>query len=120
VRFARWLVDCGVDLVHGHSAHVLQGVEVYRGRPIIYDAGDFVDDYVRKAGFHNERSTLFEMVLADGRLGELRVVPIEIEDETATLADDEAAAWVRETIRERSAPFGTTVKRAGDDLAIPL
>jgi len=39
-RFARWLVDRGVDLVHGHSAHVIRGVEVYRGRPILYDCGD--------------------------------------------------------------------------------
>ena len=50
-RFARWLVDRGVDVVHGHSAHVVQGIEVYRGRPILYDLGDYVDDYVVKEGY---------------------------------------------------------------------
>ncbi|HEX6507279.1 MAG TPA: CapA family protein [Chloroflexota bacterium] len=38
--FAHALVDHGVDLIWGHSAHLVQGVEVYRSTPIIYDAGD--------------------------------------------------------------------------------
>ncbi len=42
---ARLYVEAGADLYLGHSAHLFQGVEVYRGRPIFYDAGDFVDDY---------------------------------------------------------------------------
>jgi poly-gamma-glutamate capsule biosynthesis protein CapA/YwtB (metallophosphatase superfamily) len=118
--FARWLIDRGVDVVHGHSAHVLQGVEVYRARPIIYDAGDFVDDYVNKDGYHNKRSALFELVIADGRLDGLRLVPIEIANATARLAGDEAADWVRAAVRDRSAAFGRTVERAGDGLWIPL
>jgi len=118
--FARWLVDRGVDVVHGHSAHVLQGVEVYRGRPILYDAGDFVDDYSRKDGFRNKRSALFELVVTDGRLDELRIVPVEIEDEAAAVARGEAAAWVRETMRERSGGFGTVLERVGAGLSVRL
>lgn len=38
VRFA---VDCGADLVIGHHPHVLQGMEVYRNRSIVYSLGDF-------------------------------------------------------------------------------
>ncbi|MEA3550925.1 CapA family protein [Pseudarthrobacter sp. C1] len=41
---ARQLVEAGADVVFGHSPHVFRGVELYRGRPIIYSAGDFVDD----------------------------------------------------------------------------
>ncbi len=118
--FARWLVDRGVDVVHGHSAHVLQGVETYRGRPIVYDAGDFVDDYVHKEDLHNKRSALFELVVADGQLAALRVVPIEIDEKAAHLARGSVAAWVRETVRTRSEPFGTTAERDGTGLAIPL
>jgi poly-gamma-glutamate synthesis protein (capsule biosynthesis protein) len=122
-RFGRWLVDRGVDVVHGHSAHVLQGVEVYRGRPIVYDAGDFVDDYVSyvdREGVRNKRSALFELIVRDGELDELLVEPTEIVDETATLADPEAAAWVRDTVAERSAAFGTDVERSEGRLTIPL
>ncbi|GAA0718973.1 poly-gamma-glutamate synthesis protein (capsule biosynthesis protein) [Halorubrum trapanicum] len=127
-RFGRWLVDQGVDVVHGHSAHVLQGVEVYEGRPIVYDAGDFVDDYVSyrdREGVRNKRSALFELVVRDGDLAALEVTPTEIVDETATLADGEVAEWVRETVAERSAPYDTPVERIDgerDDgrLRIPL
>ncbi len=120
--FARWLVDEGVDVVHGHSAHVLQGVEVYQGRPIVYDAGDFVDDYVDREDVVNKRSALFELVVADGDLRALRAVPTVIEDETAALAESTAATWVRETLRERSTALGTTVERAddGNGVVVPL
>lgn len=118
--FARWLVEHGVDVVHGHSAHVLQGIEVYRGRPIIYDAGDFVDDYIHKEEFHNKRSALFELVVTEGSPEELRLVPVEIEDETATMADGEATAWVQETMQNRSEPFGTSIERTDDGLSVPL
>lgn len=119
-RFARWLIDRGVDVVHGHSAHVPQGVEVYRGRPIVYDAGDFVDDYVRKPKLHNERSFLFELRLIDGRVDALALVPIEIANRAVHLADETAAAWLRDRMRALSEPFGTTVERAGAGLVVPL
>ncbi|MDB2281884.1 CapA family protein [Halorubrum ezzemoulense] len=118
-RFGRWLVELGVDVVHGHSAHVLQGVEVHDGSPIVYDAGDFVDDYVSyrdREGVYNKRSALFELVVRDGDLVALDVVPTKIADEAAALADDEVAEWVRETVAERSAAFGTAVEGLGGEL----
>ncbi|MFB6128968.1 MAG: CapA family protein [Halorhabdus sp.] len=84
-------IDHGMDVVHGHSAHVRQGVEVYQSRPIIYDAGDFVDDYIHKDGLHNKPSALFELVVADGRLDELRLLPVEIEDAAVRLADGDGS-----------------------------
>ncbi|QWC20778.1 CapA family protein [Halorubrum sp. 2020YC2] len=127
-RFGRWLVERGVDVVHGHSAHVLQGVEVYDGRPIVYDAGDFVDDYVSyrdREGVYNKRSALFELVVRGGDPVALDVVPTEISDETAGLAGGEAAAWVRDAVAERSAPHDTPVEgvdgeRSDGRLRIPL
>lgn len=118
--FAHWLVEQGVDVVHGHSAHVLQGVEIHQGRPIIYDAGDFVDDYIDKNGLYNKRSGLFELVVTDGSLERLRIVPVEIENETATVADGAAAAWVSETVRARSEPFETTVERTDEGVSVPI
>jgi poly-gamma-glutamate capsule biosynthesis protein CapA/YwtB (metallophosphatase superfamily) len=42
------LIDAGADAVMGASAHLLQGIEVYKNRPIIYDAGDLLFDAVRR------------------------------------------------------------------------
>ncbi|MEM9692291.1 MAG: CapA family protein [Myxococcota bacterium] len=41
-ELGRAAVDAGADLVLGHHPHVLQGIEHYRGRPIVYSLGNFV------------------------------------------------------------------------------
>lgn len=35
-------IDAGADIVVSHHAHILRGVEVYRGRPIFHGLGNFV------------------------------------------------------------------------------
>lgn len=40
--FARAAVEAGADLVVGHHPHVLQPVEVYRGKPILHSIGNFL------------------------------------------------------------------------------
>ena len=58
--FFRSLLDTSeVDVVFGHSAHVAQGVEVHRGRLILYQAGDFVDDYAKDSVWRNDWGGLF-------------------------------------------------------------
>lgn len=42
VTFARAMVDAGADLFVGHGPHVLRGVEIYKGKPIMYSLGDFI------------------------------------------------------------------------------
>ena len=37
----RFLIDCGADAVLGHHPHVIQGVETYKNKPIIYSVGNF-------------------------------------------------------------------------------
>jgi poly-gamma-glutamate capsule biosynthesis protein CapA/YwtB (metallophosphatase superfamily) len=42
VTFARAMVDAGADVFVGHGPHVLRGVEIYKGKPILYSLGDFI------------------------------------------------------------------------------
>jgi poly-gamma-glutamate synthesis protein (capsule biosynthesis protein) len=35
-------IDFGADAVFGHHAHIMRGIEVYRGRPIFHGLGNFV------------------------------------------------------------------------------
>ena len=37
-------IDCGADIVIGHQPHVLQGIEEYKGKYIIYSLGNFIFD----------------------------------------------------------------------------
>lgn len=42
VTFARAMIDAGADIFVGHGPHVLRGIEIYKGRPILYSLGDFI------------------------------------------------------------------------------
>lgn len=119
-RFAHWLAAAGVDLVHGHSAHVFQGVEVHDGTLILHDCGDFVDDYRVDSRLRNDRSFLFEVSLTDGDLRHLRLRPTEIRDCRVHLAGRRAGEWARERMQQLSASFGTEFERDGDRLVLSL
>ena len=40
-QIGRAAIDAGADLVIQHHAHILRGVDFYRGKPIFYGLGDF-------------------------------------------------------------------------------
>jgi poly-gamma-glutamate synthesis protein (capsule biosynthesis protein) len=40
-QISRSAIDAGADVVVGHHAHILQGMEIYRGRPIFHGLGNF-------------------------------------------------------------------------------
>lgn len=40
--FARAMVDAGADVFVGHGPHVLRGVEIYKGKPILYSLSNFI------------------------------------------------------------------------------
>ena len=39
---AQAIIDAGADLIVGHGSHMLQEIELYRGRWIVYGIGNFV------------------------------------------------------------------------------
>ena len=41
VELTHKLVDNGMDMYVGHGNHTIQGVEIYKGRPIFYNLGNF-------------------------------------------------------------------------------
>lgn len=45
VQFSRRAVDAGADLVLGHGPHIPRGIELYKGKLIVYSLGNFVFDY---------------------------------------------------------------------------
>ncbi|MEY9981463.1 poly-gamma-glutamate capsule biosynthesis protein CapA/YwtB (metallophosphatase superfamily) [Bradyrhizobium yuanmingense] len=45
--FAHRLIDAGADAYVVHGPHQLRGIEVYKGRPILYSLGNFIMDELR-------------------------------------------------------------------------
>lgn len=76
--FAHELIDLGVDILHGHSAHVFQGVEVYKHKLILYDTGELVDDYAIDPVLRNDRSFFFVVKIDKKKLVSLQMFPILI------------------------------------------
>ncbi len=120
-ELARALVDGGgVDVVHGHSSHHAKGVEIYRGRPIIYGCGDFVNDYEGIAGHEGYRDDLplaYFVALGeqDGSLVSFDVVPFKLARMRLQTAADADVAWVRDMLAGESAALGAAVERTARD-----
>lgn len=63
-EMAHFLVDdCGVDIVHGHSSHHVQGIEIRNSSVIIYGCGDFVDDYALVSAYRNDLGALWQVTV---------------------------------------------------------
>ena len=78
-RFARAVIGLGVDVFHGHSAHLIHGIEMYQNGLILYDTGDFLDDYWVFPMVRIDRSCLFLVEFVDARVRRVRLVPVLLE-----------------------------------------
>lgn len=74
VDFAHAVMDAGADIFHGHSAHIFQGIEVYKGKPIMYDTGDFIDDYY-VGEERNDQTFLFLAIADKGGVRRIELIP---------------------------------------------
>jgi poly-gamma-glutamate capsule biosynthesis protein CapA/YwtB (metallophosphatase superfamily) len=109
-RAAAALLDAGATLVAGHSAHVPHGVA---GR-VLYDLGDFLDDYRVDPRLRNDLGLLFLVTLdAAGPLG-LEALPLKLEYCHTRLATGEDAAWMRHRFRSACAALDTAVVEGAD------
>jgi len=117
-RFARAVVDLGVDVYYGHSAHVFQGVEIYRGKPILYDTGDFIDDYAVDPDLRNDRSFLFRVSVEGGDLKRLELFPVVLPYARVELARGVEREAILDLMQTLSAEMGTTFERREDRLVI--
>ncbi len=115
-RFARAVVDRGVDLYYGHSAHLFQGVEIYHGKPILYDTGDFIDDYAVDPTLRNDRSFLFRVSVEDGGLQRLELYPVVLPYARVELARGAEREVILDLMVDLSAEMGTTFDRREDRL----
>ncbi|WP_280508414.1 CapA family protein [Nocardia flavorosea] len=118
-EFAHRLIDAGIDIVHGHSAHHPRAIEIYRGKPILYGCGDIVDDYEGIGGhesYRPELRLLYLIGLDPGGPAEVRMLPLRIRRMRLERAGPADTRWLRTTLGEISARFGTRIGTGPDGL----
>ncbi|MBI3263847.1 MAG: CapA family protein [Acidobacteria bacterium] len=73
-ELAHVALETGADLVFGHGTHTVQGVEVYKGKPILYAIGHSAFD---QPGYENSKDGLVVRVVVQGRnLRRVSFVPV--------------------------------------------
>jgi poly-gamma-glutamate synthesis protein (capsule biosynthesis protein) len=117
-RLARAAIDMGWKIVFGHSAHVFQGVEMVEGCPILYAAGDLVDDYAVDPDLRNDHQLLFELVLGEDAVERVVMHPLFIRGCRVFPANSAQRAWISGEMQARCAALGTAARIDGDVLAI--
>ena len=109
------LVASGAGLVAGHSAHVFHGVQ---GR-VLYDLGDFLDDYATDPVHRNDLGLFWLVTLDDaGTPTQVEAVPLHLDFAHTRLASAAEAAEIEARLRSACAALGTRVLRDGSRLAL--
>ena len=117
-RLAHAAINMGWKILFGHSAHVFQGIEIYRGCPIIYAAGDLVDDYYVDPEFRNDHQLLFEMELTRSALRRIFLHPVFIEDCRTQPANKEQSEYIVRWMTVICSEMGTRVQQDGEKIWI--
>ena len=132
-------VDAGADIVVMHGAPLLHGVEVYRGRPIFYDLGNFIYNLPATLTYIDEpmswESAVASVEFQGKRLRSMTLRPIVMNtigegqpDVHNPYADNQflhtrglpspatgaRARYILQRMADASKPFGTTLTIKGD------
>jgi poly-gamma-glutamate synthesis protein (capsule biosynthesis protein) len=138
-------IDAGADIVVMHGAPLLHGIEIYRGRPIFYDLGNFIfqappadilldepidwESVVASVEFRGKslQSVTFRPI-AMNKIGQGQ--PDAQNEHTNNLflqtrglpktATGEQAHYILERLANASRPFGTTITITGETAQIQL
>ena len=102
---AESLLEAGATLVAGHSAHVFHGA----ADRVLFDLGDFLDDYMVDPVLRNDLGLLVLATLDERGPIRAEAIPLKLDFCHTRLARGEEAAWVRRRFSHACAALGTDV-----------
>lgn len=110
VEYAHRAIDAGADLVLGHHPHVLQSIEHYKDRFIIYSLGNFVFDNSRP---HQKQTMIFSCEFNKGQMLSPKIIPITIELRRPQSASEDDFEEIVQRITTLSQAFFTKIEVSG-------
>ncbi len=120
------VIEAGGDIVLGHGPHVVNGIEFYKNKPIVYSLGNFVfQQLLSEYRFFPDSIKILTPMLADakqhetvalrmilsskGEFRRMELLPVDLKNEgTPRLTAD---SGVLDRVAALSQPFGTRIKR---------
>lgn len=121
-QFGRKCIDWGADMVIGHHPHVLQGVEEYQGKYIIYSLANFCFGANRNPVDKDTMIAQQTFYFVDGQKqeeSEFRIIPCSVSSDSSrndykpTPAQGEDALRIINRVNEYSSGFGVLFDENG-------
>jgi poly-gamma-glutamate synthesis protein (capsule biosynthesis protein) len=130
----RAAVDAGADLVIGHGPHILNGIEIYKGKPILYSLGHFYIEGMKDGkalpqfffspsmvtqienGWWQEEqrwSAIARIFVRKGRVTRLDLLPVTMDiqkDGLPSFPGEVVGRQIVNAVQVLSKPFGTQVR----------
>lgn len=100
-------------VIAGHSAHVPHGVAAGARGPVLYDLGDFVDDYAVHEKLRNDLGFLWTLQVDAGRPSALSALPLRLDLAHTLAATGADRAWLAGRLATACRELGTTVTDDG-------
>lgn len=101
IQLAHHTIDAGADLVVGHHPHVLQGAEIYKGRPIAYSLGNFIFGGNSRSDYD---TAVLKVALRDKQM-KVEFLPVEVTQYQPRIVSGDRGEQILSQIRERSNLF---------------
>ena len=145
IKWTHAEIDAGADIIVMHGAPLLHGVEIYKGRPIFYDLGNFIYNVPPVLTYIDEpmswESVVATVQFEGSKLQTIKLRPIVLNNigegqpdvhseytnnqflDTRGLpsaARGARAKYILDRVTELSKPFGTKVVVSGDIASIVL
>ena len=115
-KMGRRAIELGADIVYGHHPHIAQGIEIYRGKPIIYSVGNFVFGTTGSYEKEEHEYGLVSRWIFEGKsLKWLLTTPIAVNNKDVNFQPRRVDAQEAQRMFEpHLAAYGTAVRWQGD------
>jgi poly-gamma-glutamate capsule biosynthesis protein CapA/YwtB (metallophosphatase superfamily) len=120
-EMAHFAIDVGADIIVGHHPHVLQPIEVYKGKVIAYSLGNYVHDMHSFESHGRQTTMLIRADVKGGAISRVSYVPGILEGTGPPRFSPPAEARdVVSHMQAISAPFGTRFETGDREVEVIL
>ena len=119
IRVGRAVIDAGAHGGLGHGNHKVAGMETYKGRPILYDMGNFLFDQSKRKWLR--RQAYFRLVLSKRGVESVEVVPYGmVRGMRAQLPEKKLANIIKRRVRKMTGGLGSRTKNENGRMFLDL